>query len=128
MKKTIIDTMNKKEGFIYSNDYKLLEIDDDYCLFEGKISKKSLNPYNIAHGGFIFGLADTCAGVLASVDGRAAVTTNGSIVYMKKATGGKIIARATFLKKGISISNIEVEIKNDKNEVIAKVIYEYFYI
>ncbi len=127
-KKIITDTMNKKEGFIFSNNYELVEVNDDYCIIDGKITDSSYNPFGFAHGGYIFGLADTCAGVLASTDGRAAVTTNGTILYIKKATGNKIIAKAVFLKKGKALSNIEVEIKDDENNLISKVIFEYFYI
>ncbi len=128
VEKKIKNIVSKEDGFIFNNNYKLLDITDDYCVFQGTITENSLNPYNIAHGGYIFGLADTCAGVLASVDGKEAVTTSGSIIYLKKVTGKIIIAKAIFLKKGKNISNIEVEVKDENGILVSKVIFEYFYV
>ena len=126
IKELIIDTMNKEEGFTFSNSYKLIEIDDDYCIFEGNISESSLNPYKIAHGGYIFGLADTCAGALACTNGKEAVTTNASVMYLKPISCKRIIAKAKFLKKGKKISNIEVEIVDEKDSLLSKVYFEFF--
>lgn len=126
VKKQIEDTIKNDKGFIKDNNYKLISLDEDSCVFEASISNSSLNPYDIAHGGFIFGLADTCGGCLASTIGKASVTTNANVVYLHKGSGNKLIAVAKFLKKGKSLSNIEVEIKNDKDEIVSKVILEYF--
>ncbi len=128
IKELIINTMNKEVGFSFSNSYKLLEIEDDYCIFQGNISESSLNPYKIAHGGYIFGLADTCAGALACTCGKEAVTTNASVVYLKPASCKKIIAKAKYLKKGKNISIIEVEIFDEKDSLLSKFSFEFFYI
>ena len=51
----IENSINDDKGFIKSNNYKLIKLEDDCCEIEGNISSSSLNPYNIAHGGYIFG-------------------------------------------------------------------------
>ena len=70
-------------GFIKNNNYRIINIDEQGCKIEGKITDTSLNPFGIAHGGFIFGLVDTTAGLLANLFGNA-VTTNSSILSLER--------------------------------------------
>ena len=128
--KELIDKMNKdmNNGFILNNNYKLLEINNNSCIVEGIITDTSKNNYNIAHGGYIFGLADTAAGIAAMSKGWKAVTLSSNINYIKKAKGNKLIAEAKCLKQGKTISNYEVSIYDEENNLIAKSTIEYFYI
>lgn len=126
IKKQIEDKLHSDKGFISNNNFTLVELSDEVCVMEAVITESSLNPYDIVHGGFIFGLADTCSGTLACTLGSAVVTTNANIMYLHKATGNKLIAKAVFLKKGSKISNVEVEITNDSGTVVAKVELEFF--
>ena len=128
--------MNNKEllekamnnGFISNNNYKIIEVKDNYCVLEGTITETSLNNFGIAHGGYIFGLADTAAGIAAMSKGRKAVTLSSNINYIKKAKGNKLIAKTLCLKEGKNISNYEVSIYDEKDNLIAKATIEYFYI
>ena len=115
-------------GFVSNNNYKLIDVDDNYCELEGIITDTSLNPYNIAHGGYIFGLADTAAGIAARTKGRNAVTVSSSISYIRMVKGKSIKAIAKCLKEGKNISNYEVDILDDNNKLAAKVLVEYYYI
>lgn len=115
-------------GFIFNNNYKLIEVGDNYCKLEGIITNTSLNPYGIAHGGYIFGLADTAAGIAAKTVGRTAVTLNSHINYFKKVRGNKLIAESNCLKQGRTISTYEVFIYDEENNLIAKATIDYCYI
>ena len=75
----IKENMKMDKGFINSNNYKIIKIEENYCELEGYLTETSVNPFGIAHGGYIFGLADTAAGIAAMTDGRKAVTLNSSI-------------------------------------------------
>ena len=119
--------LNNSNGFIKNNNYNLVSIDENECKLEATITETSLNPFNIAHGGFIFGLADTAAGILANINGMA-FTTSSTINYLNTGKGNKLIAIATRLKTGKNISNYEVEIYDEFNTLTAKAIIEYFYI
>ena len=101
--KELIDKMNKdmNNGFILNNNYKLLEINNNSCIVEGIITNTSKNNYNIDHGGYIFGLADTA---------------------------NRLIAKTICLKEGKTISNYEISIYDEENNLIAKSTIEYFYI
>ena len=91
--------LNNSKGFIKNNNYNLVSIDENECKLEATITETSLNPFNIAHGGFIFGLADTAAGILANINGMA-LTTSSTINYLNTGKGNKLIAIATRLKTG----------------------------
>ena len=128
LEKEIKNELNKKSGYIYENKYVIKDIQDNYCKLEGTIDETSLNPYGIVHGGYIFGLADTAGGIAISTTGRVAVTTNSSILFLHKADCNKLIAIAKVIKVGKELANCEVDIYDENNNMIAKVLLEYFFI
>lgn len=115
------------QGFIKNNNYKIISIDENMCKMEAKITDTSLNPFNIPHGGFIFGLVDTTAGLLANMFGKA-VTTNSTINYLNMTKGSKLIAEAKLIKKGKAITTCECNVYDEENKLVAKAILEYFYV
>ena len=118
--------LEKTKGFISSNNYQVLKISENYCEMEGILTNTSLNNLNIAHGGFIFGLADTAAGIAAMTSGDKVVTVDANINYFKPANGTKIIAKASPIKIGKTILVFEVLINNEKGELLAKSTITYF--
>ena len=132
MTKVAKDTLKDINGFIGNNNYNVIKVEEGYCELEGIISETSYNNMNIVHGGYIFGLADTAAGIaaLSSVFGSDVniVTVDASINYFKPAKGEKLIAKAKTIKPGKTISVIEVEIYNDKNDMVAKSSMTFYYI
>ena len=120
--------IDKELGFIKANNYKVIKVEENYCELEGKITETSLNPFGIAHGGYIFGLADTAAGIAAMTNGKKAVTINSTIDYFNAGKGEYLKAVAKCLKSGKNISNFEVFIYDEKNTLIAKSNVNYFYL
>jgi len=122
------NNLGNDKGFIKTNNYKVLKVKENYCELEGKLTETSLNPFGIAHGGFIFGLADTAAGIAAMTDGRKAVTINSTIEYFNVGKGSTLKAIAKCLKSGKNISNFEVYIYDDNEKLIAKSNINYYYL
>lgn len=126
------DMLKDIKGFIGNNNYNVVKVEEGYCELEGIISETSYNNMNIVHGGYIFGLADTAAGIaaLSSVYGNDVniVTVDANINYFKPAKGEKLIAKAKTIKPGKTISVIEVEIFNDRNDMVAKTTMTFYYI
>ena len=115
-------------GFVKCNGYSVIKVEEHYCEMEAVISDSSKNPFGIAHCGFIFGLADTAAGVAAMTDERMAVTVNSSIDYLKPGKSDKLIAKASVVKAGKAISVVDVLIYDSSLELISKATVTYFYI
>ena len=121
------EQLKKCKGFIEANNYEILKVEENYCELEGTITKSSTNHLGIAHGGYIFGLADTAAGVAAMTDGRNAMTINSSIDYLKVSKGNKLKAIAKCIKNGKTVSFFEVLIYDTEETLIAKANINYFY-
>ncbi|MBR4262513.1 MAG: PaaI family thioesterase [Bacilli bacterium] len=115
------------EGFIKNNNYRLVSLTDDECVLEATITETSMNPYGMAHGGYIFGLADTTAGVLAAVNGTA-LTVDSTISYLKPLKTNSAKAVATIDKAGSKISVFTVNVYDSNNVLVAKTTNTYFYI
>ena len=116
------------EGFIKNNNYKIVSVKENYCELVGTLTETSMNTYNIAHGGYIFGLADTAAGIAAMTDGRKAVTVDSNISFLKQGKTDSLTAIANSIKVGKTISVFEVKVYNDQKELIAVSTITYFYI
>ena len=119
--------MESVGGFIQNNHYKLIDIKKDYCVMEAEVREESLNPYGMVHGGFMFGLADTAAGVAARSSGKKAVTLSSHIEYLHAGYGKKIKAVVEPVKVGNKVSVYEVFIYDEKEVLIAKATVDYFY-
>lgn len=119
---------NINNGFIKANNYKIIKVEENYCELKGIITETSLNPFGIAHGGYIFGLSDTAAGIAAMSKGQKAVTINSTIDYFNMAKGKTLKAIAKCLKSGKNIANFEVFIYDEKETLIAKSNINYYYL
>ncbi len=119
---------NSFGGYIKNNNYKLIDIKEGYCEMEASITESSMNPYDICHGGFLFGLLDTCCGVCASSDGRGCLTINSSINYMKAVTGSCVRAIGKTIKSGKHIAVVEGNLYDDQGTVVCNGTVTYYYI
>lgn len=115
-------------GFIEANNYEILKVEENYCELLGTITETSTNHFGAAHGGYIFGLADTAAGIAAMTDGRTAVTISSNIDYLKAAKTKTLKAIATCTKNGKTISFFEVNIYDEDENLVAKVNVNYCYV
>ena len=120
--------INKDNGFIKSQNYKLESANNEFVKLSYKIKKDGLNPYDIVHGGVLFGLADTASGVLAAFHNKKCVTTNGSINYLNPAKKGKIYAIAKALKEGKRIGYYIVDIYDENNILLATSTFNMYFL
>ena len=124
--KLAIEALKNDKGFIGSNNYEVIKVEKNYCELDGIITQSSLNNMSIAHGGYIFGLADTAAGIAAMTNGGNVVTIDSSINYIKPAKGPRITAKASAIKIGKVISVFDVQITDEQDELIAKATITFY--
>ena len=126
-KKEITEIENYE--YLKCNNITCVEIEDGKrATLKGEITKTSMNPYNIVHGGYLFGLGDTAMGLVAYSCGGNVVTVSSTINYIRPAIGKYLLAKAEMVKKGKTISNLKVDIYNDKDELVASMTGVYYYI
>ena len=127
-KKEDVKKLTETEGFFKHNNYELVEVTAENCTLKAQITENALNPYGIAHGGFIFGLGDTSLGIIAALNGRPAVTLNSTINFLKAAKTKYIIAKGEILKRGKKITYLQAKIYDDQDNLIALMDANYYYI
>ena len=132
MKQDLTETtkniLKKYKGFITANNYKIIKVEENYCELEGIITDTSTNHLGTVHGGYIFGLADSAAGIAAMTDGRIAVTLSANINYIKAANTSKLKAIAKCIKNSKKISFFEIDVYDEEENIIAQSNINYYYI
>lgn len=121
-------TINETPGFIKHNNYKVEEVTNEYCKMSVELTENAVNPNGTAHGGLIFGLADTTMGVLARTTGRNIVTINAQIDYLKPGKGNKITCIAEPLKVGKTTAVYRASIYNEEETLISTVTGTFFFL
>ena len=105
-------------GFIKNNNFKLIDIDEGYCEMEALITETSMNPYNICHGGFLFGLLDTRCGYCAASEVRGC---------LKAVTGTKVKVVGKTIKSGKNIAVVEANAFDDQDRLVCNGTVTYYY-
>ncbi len=119
----VLDAIFKKvENEPYANKLgmKLSKLDHGYSLVEMHFTADVANIFGMAHGGAIFSLVDEAFETASNSHGTVALALNVNISYLKSPSVGDIIyAEAREINKSNKISNYAIEVKNDRNELIA---------
>lgn len=126
--KDIIDYVENAKGFIKYNNMHIEELKENYAKMYVDITEDSLNPSNIAHGGLLFGLADSVMGMAARTNGKNVVTINSQIDYLRPGKGKRITAIATPLKVGKTTAVFRTEIYTDENVLCATATGTYYFL
>ena len=109
-------------------DMTVLKYKPGYSLSEFVIKPCYLNPLGSIHGGFLFTIADTTAGIASIILGEdSTVTTiNGNMQFLNPALNNNVLyAEANVLKSGKRIVYTDVIIKGVDGSVYAKGSYTF---
>ena len=125
-KTQILEQMNSFRGYNYHNGIRIIDFGKDFAVVEGKLRPEALNPLNIAHGGFVYSMCDTAAGVAVGVTGRSCVTLSSNIHYLRPSTGSALRAEGRIIKDGSHIVMVESTVTDESGSVTAKACFELF--
>lgn len=78
------------------------------------------NAKHTVMGGAIFTLADFAFAIAANVGNDPTVTLSSQITFLAPATGDLLTAEARCIKDGKSTCYYEVEVRDERNKLIAK--------
>jgi len=123
--KEINEKYKKINGFDYTNGIIIDKAEKDEVIVHIDATEKSMNPWKIVHGGLLFSLADTSAGILCFINGHESVTVDANINFLRPCLK-YAKAVATNVKDGKTISFCKVEIFNEKNELLAIANMNYY--
>lgn len=124
----LLERNNAPGLFAATNGIRLTRCWEDYAEGELTVSATSMNPRGIVHGGCLFALMDNVAGVAAASSGRACVTLNSTMNYIKAVKPGtkKILCQTSKVKSGRTIAVFNSVLTDDEGSVIASGTYTYF--
>ncbi len=109
------------------DDYQATMLNEKEVLLTTKVTEKSLNPYGMAHGGFLFTLADSVAGLTTVASGSYSVTLQSNIHYMKAAKlGDTLSVIGSCTHDGSRTKVVEVKIKNQDKQLLASASFTMF--
>ena len=123
--KEVNDKYKEINGFDYNNGVVIDKVSKDEVISHIDATNTSLNVWGIVHGGLIFGLADTTAGILCYANGHESVTIDANINYLKPVKN-YLKAVATIIKPGKTINLYKVDIYNEKEELCATVTFNFY--
>lgn len=114
-------------GFMNHNHYSLVTVEEGKAVLRGELMDDVKNPYEMAHGGFTFGLGDTAMGLAAASLGRKAVTLNSNIAYLRPGVGSYLLAKAEVIKNGKTTCFIRANIYDEEERLVATMDGNYYY-
>lgn len=124
---------NKIEEILENNPFsKLLHME---CLDFGEgymkgripLHPEFLNLYGGMHGGCIYALADTVAGIAAATYGYYVTTIDGKINYLKPVINTEyVICEARAIRQGGTIGYYQATISDDSGNSLAMAEFNYF--
>lgn len=122
----VLPFINHPGLFAYENGITVTAVRPGYGEGVLTVSRTSANPHGTVHGGCLYTLADTVAGTAACAHGASCVTLNGTLEYLRPATGPTIRCVATPKKQGQTISVMQVVLTNDGGKEVATGTFTFF--
>lgn len=115
----ISELVNEQGRFIDLVGLEILDISLGHVKGAIHVEKKHTNPLGVVHGGCIYTMADTIAGMAANTHGEYVVTTGSSISFLAPAIDtATIMVEAEEVRHGHKLSVYDVKVYNDQDEVI----------
>ena len=94
------------------------DIKEGYAKCSLGLTDKVLNAGGAVQGGALFTLCDFCFAVAANSFGYRCVTASVNINFLKAATGDKVTAETTLLKKTKRLCYYRVDVFDESGEII----------
>ncbi len=122
-----MEELVERNAFAKYIGMELLEVKDGCAKGRMRLERRHTNIYEGMHGGCVYALADTLAGIAAATCGRYVTTLNGTMNYMQPIKDTKYVnCRADAVRLGGRIAVINVVVENDKGEILSNGSFNYY--
>lgn len=115
-----------KGGFVEDNNIKLLSYEEGNLVLKLECLPKHYNGMGVIHGGVMFLLADTAAGLACIIRGRKSVTISSNMNFIRNITGGSMYTSTRFIHEGGKTSVVEVSIHDEEGKNLAVGIFTFY--
>lgn len=120
--------LNAENGFSRFLGMEVTELQPGYCECRAPLGPERYNPHGFAHGGFLFSVCDTAAGLAGTTLGRAVVGRAADIHFLHSGTGAFVIARARLAEAGHTMALSQVEMYDDRERLIVTGSFELYFL
>ena len=126
--------MNKEFDELFNRtvvfkDCELLEYQEGLVRISTIVNASNTNPYGKAHGGYLYTLCDSLAGLLCYSMGSYAVTLQASINYMKEAKENDVLyLEGKAVHNGRTTKVVDVEVHNQDEKLLCKATFTMYVI
>ena len=117
-----MENNTERDKFARSIGVQVIEALPERVVCKLDINENHLNGLGLVNGGVLFTIADYAMAVAANANGSSTVTLNSSIDFIKSASSGTIVAVATPVKTGRTISRYRVEVRLEENSELLAVL------
>ena len=108
-------------------DVEFLTFEKGNVVIRTIVHEDDLNPYDVAHGGYLFTLCDDVAGLVGYTTGDHVVTQNASISFIASAPKAEtIIIEGKIVHKGRYSRLVDVTVKNPEGKLFCKASFTMF--
>ncbi len=128
LKEALMQKMKTDSPFWTLLGMELLDARKGWARMRLPFDRKLVHPMGIAHGGAIFSIADSAVAMalIGMVDrGDAFVTVEMKLNYLLPFADGEITAEARIIHQGTKTALGDVEVRNDRDELVAKGLATY---
>ncbi len=112
------DAINKDQ-FARHNGIEIIEAGEGRARARMRLCPDHLNGLGMVHGGAIFSLADYAFAAACNSQGVVSVAVNGSISYIKAASGGELVAEAEEVQQDGKLGSCVVRVLDEEGDVVA---------
>lgn len=126
-----INAESRLQGFTGFVGVKIIEVLPGKAEVAFDVREELTNPMKIVHGGALFTLMDTAAGISAiyKEDGeRQLVSQCATVHYLKPATHGRLTAKSELVKDGRHTALSRVNVFDESGLLLATGDFEIFYL
>lgn len=104
--------------YVAYNHLAITHLAPDEAVMTMEVQPEHLNQHGSIHGGYLFLLADTLAGLAALTDGRDYVTQSQSFAFLRPSGVGTLTARGNVIRRGGSVVVVHVEVRRSDGELV----------
>ena len=122
----VLEMYKEKNHFMTHNFIEPVKSGNDESEVKVELGETGKNMSGYAHGGLLMTMADCAAGLAARSDGRKYVTQNLNMNFISNVTEGTIYARGNVISRGRTIVIVRVEIRNEKDRLMAEAAVNMF--
>ena len=117
-----MENNTERDKFAKSIGVQVIEALPERAVCKLEINENHFNGLGLVNGGVLFTIADYAMAVAANANGSSTVTLYSSIDFIKSASSGTIVAVATPVKTGRTISRYRVEVRMEENSELLAVL------